>query len=529
MKTKKGKINLLVFLTIIVGVFVTISVTLYVSAQTSRLAQDNFNNQVEDIQDGIGDALNLYKTVLVGGKGLYASSEFVSKEEWKSYIDNLDLEENYPGVLAVGYAEYVRGADITEFTSIIQAEGSYSDFMVYPEGSREEYVVVRHLEPQNPRNDVVIGFDIFSEERRRDALFKARDNNTFATTAKITLVQETNHDNQAGIVVDIPVFKDEPAEDSQDATPKLQGYVFGAFRMDDFIEEALKDELDTVGMQIFDDIDAPYDASHLLYSNDVESVSDGQSKVVSLDVGQRNWALQFSAPNNYQINNAELIRPWFVAIVGLLVTSSLFVMVRSISTRQTRAMQLAKAMREDLKLEQDFWKNITKKLDGYLVIYNTENKVVELSDEFENNILLDDTGSIIGDNILFVLRRIDKQATNIMTESVNDHDSKTFESKFEKGADVSGLIIHHASGRFYECEFSQIKRNSKQAGGYWFFRDVTEYQSRQEDIIQKDEYLESVNKSFIGRELRIKQLKEEVANLKQQKAIKAKKFKKPNK
>jgi CHASE1-domain containing sensor protein len=43
-----------------------------------------------------------HRQILLGGAGLFEASESVSREDWRHYVQRLDLETNYPGIQGVG-------------------------------------------------------------------------------------------------------------------------------------------------------------------------------------------------------------------------------------------------------------------------------------------------------------------------------------------------------------------------------------------------------------------------------------------
>ncbi|NJK96071.1 MAG: hypothetical protein HC905_15225 [Bacteroidales bacterium] len=87
----------------------------------------------------------------------------------------------------------------------IRSEG-YSDYSIKPEFSREIYTSIIYLEPFTGRNLRAFGYDMFSEPIRRKAMELARDYNMVALSGKVILVQETDKDVQAGVLMYVPVY-----------------------------------------------------------------------------------------------------------------------------------------------------------------------------------------------------------------------------------------------------------------------------------------------------------------------------------
>jgi two-component sensor histidine kinase len=85
---------------------------------------------------------------------------------------------------------------------------------------------------------------MFSEPRRRAAMERARDSGGAALSRKVALMQETGEDVQAGTLVYMPVYADGVTPDTVEARrAALVGYVYGAFRMRNFIARVLERNL----------------------------------------------------------------------------------------------------------------------------------------------------------------------------------------------------------------------------------------------------------------------------------------------
>ena len=65
---------------------------------------------------------------------------------------------------------------------------------------------------------------------------RARDTGSAALSGKVTLVQETDKDVQAGFLMYLPVYRNgAPQESPEQRREALTGYVYSPFRMNDFM------------------------------------------------------------------------------------------------------------------------------------------------------------------------------------------------------------------------------------------------------------------------------------------------------
>lgn len=63
---------------------------------------DRFQFTTEDIKAAITKRLQDQEEVLRGGVGLYAASDYVSRDEWRRYVDSLAIDKYYPACRASG-------------------------------------------------------------------------------------------------------------------------------------------------------------------------------------------------------------------------------------------------------------------------------------------------------------------------------------------------------------------------------------------------------------------------------------------
>ena len=84
-----------------------------------------------------------------------------------------------------------------------------------PANEREFYVVVQYIEPLE-QNLKALGYDVFSNVQRKEALRSAQVTGELTGTAPITLVQEA--DSQAGVLFFMPVLRYPSASRQQAAS-----------------------------------------------------------------------------------------------------------------------------------------------------------------------------------------------------------------------------------------------------------------------------------------------------------------------
>jgi two-component sensor histidine kinase/CHASE1-domain containing sensor protein len=228
--------TLLIFL-LLLGATAVASWLLFTDATDK--ARRQFEEQATAFEGLMVDAMRSYQQVLRAGVAAVNAMPAITREQWRLFIRDLAIDDFYPGTQGIGYVKQLRSEEIGEFVAE-QRRAGRPDYSFHPEGKRDGYTAVVYLEPENWRNARAIGYDMFSEPRRRAAMERARDTGNAALSRKVSLMQETGEDVQAGTLIYMPVYADGAVPDTVEARRRaIVGYVYGVFRMGDFIPRVI--------------------------------------------------------------------------------------------------------------------------------------------------------------------------------------------------------------------------------------------------------------------------------------------------
>ncbi len=209
--------------------------TVAMLADADEKARQQFDDRVMAFSTLLSDAMRSYQQVLRAGAAAVNAMPAVTRDQWHKFVRDLSPDDFYPGIRGIGYVKRLRATEIEAFVAEQRRQGR-SEYRFHPEGERDLYTAVVYLEPDDWRNRRAIGYDMFSEPRRRYAMELARDSGRPALSRKITLMQETGEDVQPGTLVFMPVYVDGVTPETVEARRiALDGYVYGAFRMKDFL------------------------------------------------------------------------------------------------------------------------------------------------------------------------------------------------------------------------------------------------------------------------------------------------------
>ncbi|WP_271103958.1 response regulator [Pseudomonas tohonis] len=213
----------------------------WLSLESSHQAeyQRRFSLESEEIAERLATRMSAYEMVLRGMSGLLVGSSDVQPDEWAKAADQLHLQDRYPGIQALAWSRFLRGDELNDYVGSTQADGR-RDFRVFPPGPRDEYLIVDYTSPLDWRNRRTLGFDMLSEPVRAQAIQSARESGDARLSGPVRLKQETEQDQQSGVLLYMPVYRpDAPATTVEERREAFIGAVAGAFRLHDLVEGIL--------------------------------------------------------------------------------------------------------------------------------------------------------------------------------------------------------------------------------------------------------------------------------------------------
>lgn len=323
-----------------------------VSNERAELAaKQRFNLRTEQVQAAIHARMLSYEGILNGGVGLFDAVGDVQRRQWREYVDAMSLETHFPGILGIGFTERIKASDLEAHQRRIRAEG-FSEYAVTPVTPRDEYHAIVMLEPFSGRNLRAFGYDMYSEPTRRAAMERARDTGMPALSGKVTLVQETSYDRQAGTLLYVPVYRsDMPKATVAQRREALKGFVYAPFRMNDLMRGIMGNQFPDVRLEIFDG--ETVDPEARLYTSETSaatSVNESPrfSQTVPFTFDNTTWMLRVESRPGFEAPGESSLQAG-ILIGGGIISVLLFAIAWSVVSTQVHAKSLALRMTQALR------------------------------------------------------------------------------------------------------------------------------------------------------------------------------------
>ncbi|MBD3641663.1 MAG: EAL domain-containing protein [Marinobacter sp.] len=285
-----------------------------------------FRTQSLQLKTAIEERLLNYEQVLAGSAGLFAVAGDVSRDQWREYVDKVDINRYYPGIQGIGYVRRIGVREMADHIASVRAEGVH-DYLVTPLGTGPYYYPMVYLEPGTERNLRALGYDAFSDSNHRQAMEQARDEAEPTVTPKVVLVQEEVAEDQASFLMYYPVYQGGTIpENRAERRMMLAGYVFSAFRMNNLLDGIVGLIAPFLDVRIYDDGIISRDA--VMYGSNLGSLDNEFSFEMSQTIthGGRDWLLQTRSTPAFDYLASDP-RPPIVLGSGLVISVLLFLFV----------------------------------------------------------------------------------------------------------------------------------------------------------------------------------------------------------
>ncbi|WP_299028207.1 CHASE domain-containing protein [uncultured Sulfitobacter sp.] len=280
-------------------------------------------NGVESIKSEV----MTYAQVLTGTAAHVAALEDVDQQEFSQYVAGLDLRQNFPGILGIGFVQSVPQADIAALQ--VDLSRIYDrEITIGPQTKGADKMIVTHMTPLRG-NETVIGLDTSFDEGRREAFAFARKTRQTTLTSQLELVQKSVTGTGFIMVRAVYVSKD-IAPYGRASTDMFLGWVVAPFIGESVLADMAAQLGQDFQLTVFD---GEARAENLLFSSDPQRRATGivqRDHIVELY--GRSWRLRFESTPSFDAAHASFL-PGTIFLTGLLFSLMLWFSLRSTALR----------------------------------------------------------------------------------------------------------------------------------------------------------------------------------------------------
>jgi two-component system, OmpR family, sensor kinase len=356
---------LLPWTVLLLGLAATFLVTRQVAASDEDRDRQTFVRQVQRQEDIIVSRVDTYIALLRATAALIVSDEGqTTVESFRRYESRISIRDNYPGILGLGFTRRIRPEEMSQVVQEMIRQG-HQGFRIYPDHPRDEYHAIIFLEPLDRRNQVAIGYDMYSEPVRREAMSRARDQATAAMSGRVTLVQEIDAEKQPGFLIYLPVFRGDitPAT-VEERRELLLGFAYSPFRAWDLFDSISQEDRNRgASFAVFAGREAIPDERLFATDDWQEGARFTETRIV--EIAGQPWRLEFASNGALEARLDDQGPVVVTAVLGLMLSILLASLV-AVETRYRRAAEadrarLAEAVSKLQESEQELERRVEER------------------------------------------------------------------------------------------------------------------------------------------------------------------------
>ena len=103
--------RVLPWLVFVIALLVTHQIYLQEHSAEKRAQKTSFDFRFKDAVSQIEQKILIYEQALVGLQSFFEASEVVERNEFHNYVYKLLQDQQHQGIVAIGYAEYVKDSE----------------------------------------------------------------------------------------------------------------------------------------------------------------------------------------------------------------------------------------------------------------------------------------------------------------------------------------------------------------------------------------------------------------------------------
>ena len=330
-----------------------VSVTAIESTETKRRAAQ-LSQTAKMLASALERRSDTHDAYLRSGAAAFSTQQAMSAALFQAYLSQLRLESDYRGAEGIGWAMRVDRDRIGEVEREVRARGP-SGFTIHPLPTDDQVyaVPITYLQPETERNRRVLGFNMYSEAKRRTAMAQAVRYSRPTATAQLVLSQDSASP-RPGFIIYMPVFGL-----ATDGAKRLKGFVYSPFVAETFLRSALQlENVQDVGIRIYD---TQATASHLLAEIPLADPS-GVTASETLMIANHPWVLKVEAGRPSTLSPLSLLTLLF----GMLVASLLLVLARLVMRQAAEDRQALMWLEEQSSIRNSLTRELNHRVKNTL-------------------------------------------------------------------------------------------------------------------------------------------------------------------
>lgn len=345
-----GTLSTLGLLLLIVPLVLTFYVWKITTEYTYEKNNAHFETLIKENERAFIYRLESYKNALLSGASFFSVYENVTREQWKDYVQTLDIQKNFPGMGGMGYIQDVSALGLDSY--INKQRETVPGFKVLYENSLGSSFIVTYIEPSI--NYGALGLNIAYEKNRYQAALLARDTGRAVITKKITLLNDT--DQATGFLLLQPIYQKYAIPDTVERRrASFLGWVFAPFNISNFMSSFSQIKSQLFHLKIYEGTEASI--GNLVFDSRPASEVNVDAKssytfTHNISILQQNWILVWSSTTEFDAS-VKSIEPLIVMIGGLSLSFMFAIFLLMLTQREKTVQKLVQQKTREIVSNKD--------------------------------------------------------------------------------------------------------------------------------------------------------------------------------
>ena len=274
------------------------------------------NRQAQSMVSAVERRAYSNSAFLRASAALFGAQETITPELFRQFVSELRLDADYRGAEGIGWAPVIASSEVGAYEARLNTRRS-GQIRITPtleEQPRSQLVPILFLQPDTLRNRRALGFDMYSETVRREAMDRATRDMRPTASGRVKLVQESGAED-AGFLIYMPVF----ATNGTDRT--LKGFVYSPFDATQFLASAIELIVSENARVRFYDIES---GERKLMAETSGWRAEGETVELEVELANRKMLVVVQSSRETTLSALSMITLLF----GLAVASLLLVVAR---------------------------------------------------------------------------------------------------------------------------------------------------------------------------------------------------------
>jgi len=171
--------------------------------------QHRFGLSVKALGEILTARMRAYEMVLRGISSAFTGRSEVSWTQWNQIVNQLRMQELYPGISSVVWARRVLPNQLEDFLARTHAEGR-PNYRIFPVSGRAQYLPIEFIGPIGKRTNAVVGLDLLSQAPQLQAIQWAVDEGRAGLSEPMQdlyMVSPEPVNSNVGLIMYFPVYQ----------------------------------------------------------------------------------------------------------------------------------------------------------------------------------------------------------------------------------------------------------------------------------------------------------------------------------